>query len=182
VADCYDTMTSARSYKRPMSPEVARAELAACAGAQFDPHVVRAFLDISIGTFAGRRTPGLVGLGALCRQHSRLGQAVSAFGRVGAASVVVAGAVTAGTVQSAAQATASPHVRHIALSTGSVKQAAGGEGTENGAGGASAGQATPLAGSTNTARATGSTETTVARPNESGNGGVSARVPRPQQQ
>ena len=44
----YDTMTSLRSYKKPMSTEVARAELAACAGAQFDPVMVRAFLAVSV--------------------------------------------------------------------------------------------------------------------------------------
>ena len=48
VADCYDTMTSLRSYKLPMSTETARAELAACSGAQFDPVMVRAFLAVSV--------------------------------------------------------------------------------------------------------------------------------------
>jgi putative nucleotidyltransferase with HDIG domain len=49
VADCYDTMTNVRTYKSSMSPKAARAELAACAGTHFDPKVVRAFLDVSIG-------------------------------------------------------------------------------------------------------------------------------------
>jgi len=31
VADCYDTMTTVRTYKKSMSPKAARAELAACA-------------------------------------------------------------------------------------------------------------------------------------------------------
>ncbi|MCA9506779.1 MAG: HD domain-containing protein, partial [Myxococcales bacterium] len=56
VADSYDVMTSARSYKVPMAPEKARAELAACAGEQFDPAVVRAFLALTLGRrsrFAG---------------------------------------------------------------------------------------------------------------------------------
>lgn len=48
VADSYDVMTSMRSYKRPVSPEKARLELAACAGSQFDPDVVKAFLAVSI--------------------------------------------------------------------------------------------------------------------------------------
>ena len=42
-------MTSARSYKAPVSAAEARAELARCSGGQFDPTVVRAFLNISIG-------------------------------------------------------------------------------------------------------------------------------------
>ena len=49
VADSFDTMTTVRSYKTAMNPKAARAELAACAGSQFDPKVVRAFLDVSIG-------------------------------------------------------------------------------------------------------------------------------------
>lgn len=48
VADAFDVMTSARSYKRPMPAHAARAELVACSGKQFDPAVVRAFLAISL--------------------------------------------------------------------------------------------------------------------------------------
>jgi putative nucleotidyltransferase with HDIG domain len=49
VADSFEVMTAARSYKKPMSVPAARRELAACAGGQFDPSVVRAFLNISLG-------------------------------------------------------------------------------------------------------------------------------------
>ncbi len=49
VADAYDVMTSARSYKKPMSAAAARRELAVNAGTQFDPTVVRAFLNIALG-------------------------------------------------------------------------------------------------------------------------------------
>ncbi len=49
VADSYEVMTAARAYKKPMSPEAARAELTASAGTHFDPTMVRAFLDISVG-------------------------------------------------------------------------------------------------------------------------------------
>ncbi|MGH1492860.1 MAG: HD domain-containing phosphohydrolase [Acidimicrobiales bacterium] len=48
VADAYDVITSKRSYKKPMSSEAARQELIRCAGSQFDPDVVRAFLNISL--------------------------------------------------------------------------------------------------------------------------------------
>ena len=48
VADAYEVMTAARSYKRPMSAAAAREELVACAGSQFDPAVVRAFLLIPL--------------------------------------------------------------------------------------------------------------------------------------
>jgi hypothetical protein len=49
VTDSFETMTAARSYKKPMSVVRARRELARCAGSQFDPVVVRAFLNISLG-------------------------------------------------------------------------------------------------------------------------------------
>jgi putative nucleotidyltransferase with HDIG domain len=49
VADAYEVMTAGRIYKRPMSAAAARAELAQGAGSQFDPAVVRAFLNISLG-------------------------------------------------------------------------------------------------------------------------------------
>lgn len=49
VADAYDVITSKRSYKEPMSAEAARRELVENAGSQFDPAVVRAFLNVSLG-------------------------------------------------------------------------------------------------------------------------------------
>jgi putative nucleotidyltransferase with HDIG domain len=49
VADSFEVMTAARSYKKPMSVPAARRELAACAGGQFDPAIVRAFLSLSLG-------------------------------------------------------------------------------------------------------------------------------------
>nr|WP_255479565.1 HD domain-containing phosphohydrolase [Quadrisphaera sp. RL12-1S] len=56
VADTYDVITSARSYKKPMSAEQARAEITRCAGAQFDPVVVRALLGVGIAKL--RRVAG----------------------------------------------------------------------------------------------------------------------------
>jgi HD-GYP domain-containing protein (c-di-GMP phosphodiesterase class II) len=49
VADAYEVMTTVRAYKKAMPPALARAELAKQAGAQFDPVIVRAFLNISLG-------------------------------------------------------------------------------------------------------------------------------------
>lgn len=59
VADAYDVITSVRSYKAGMSHEAARAELVACSGSQFDPVVVRAMVNVSIGTV--RSVPGRLG-------------------------------------------------------------------------------------------------------------------------
>ena len=44
VIDAYDAMISERPYKKPMTHEAARAELAKNAGTQFDPRIVSEFL------------------------------------------------------------------------------------------------------------------------------------------
>ena len=49
VVDAFDVITAARSYKKPMTIQEARLEITRCAGTQFDPDMVRAFLQISIG-------------------------------------------------------------------------------------------------------------------------------------
>jgi outer membrane biosynthesis protein TonB len=49
VADSFEAMTSANSYKKPLTVAEARAELTAGAETQFSPEVVRAFLSISLG-------------------------------------------------------------------------------------------------------------------------------------
>ncbi len=45
VADSYDTLTTARSYKESRSPEDGFEELKRCAGTQFDPQIVEVFYD-----------------------------------------------------------------------------------------------------------------------------------------
>jgi hypothetical protein len=47
LSDAFDSMTSATSYKDARSFEAALRELEGCAGTQFDPDVVRAFLDLA---------------------------------------------------------------------------------------------------------------------------------------
>ena len=49
IADAYETMTAARTYKPPLGVRGARRELTRHAGTQFDPSLVRAFLNVSIG-------------------------------------------------------------------------------------------------------------------------------------
>lgn len=46
VVDSYDAMVSKRAYRRAMSPEKAMEELRRCAGAQFDPAIVSAFIQM----------------------------------------------------------------------------------------------------------------------------------------
>ncbi len=46
VADAFDAMTSPRPYRRPLSLRPALAEIARCAGTQFDPLVAEVFLEV----------------------------------------------------------------------------------------------------------------------------------------
>ena len=68
VADAYEVMTAPRAYKRAISAAAARTELARGAGTQFDPAVVRAFLNVSIG-----RLWRAIGVGALAAQVPVIG-------------------------------------------------------------------------------------------------------------
>ena len=47
IADAYDAMTSVRCYSDPISHDEANAELVRHAGSQFDPDVVRAWLEMT---------------------------------------------------------------------------------------------------------------------------------------
>jgi hypothetical protein len=47
VADAFDVMTAARSYRKPIGREAALRELKECSGTHFDPRVVRAMLAVS---------------------------------------------------------------------------------------------------------------------------------------
>lgn len=58
VADAYEVMTAVRPYKKALGATAARHELTRCAGTHFDPEVVRAFLNVSIGRV--RRVAGPV--------------------------------------------------------------------------------------------------------------------------
>ena len=100
VADAFETMTAARSYKDPIAREEARAELAACAGGQFDPAVVRAFLTISVPRLWLAAGPAallvqLPLLGSLLRSGSPISSlssaasgATAAAGQVGVAALI----------------------------------------------------------------------------------------------
>jgi HD domain len=58
IADSYEVMTAHRAYKKPMATVAARSELVRCAGAQFDPVYVRAFLAISLPRLLWAMGPG----------------------------------------------------------------------------------------------------------------------------
>jgi HD domain len=109
VADAYDTMTAARSYKRPMSVLAARKELAACASGQFDPAVVRAFFNISLPVLLWKTGPAslLAQLSLLARLRE-IGQPIAAAAQGIAATTVVAGVTAMAMVGSAAAARPGP--------------------------------------------------------------------------
>ncbi|HUF83956.1 MAG TPA: HD domain-containing phosphohydrolase, partial [Acidimicrobiia bacterium] len=91
LTDSFETMTAVRSYKKPMTAAAARAELARCAGTHFDPDLVRAFLNISLG-----RLTWSVGLAAWLAQLPFIGsvpRAGAAIGRVGTPVPAYGGAV-----------------------------------------------------------------------------------------
>jgi len=52
VADTFDAMTSNRSYRKGLPAEVALEELKRCSGAQFDPVIVQAFLNVFAKKYA----------------------------------------------------------------------------------------------------------------------------------
>lgn len=51
IADTFDAMSSSRSYRPAVSREKVLAEIARCAGTQFDPEVVQAFFRIDLSEY-----------------------------------------------------------------------------------------------------------------------------------
>ena len=108
VADTFDVITSARSYKKAVSPTEARAEIQRCSGSQFDPDVTRALLEVSLGRLwlAGgsmawvASVPVLAGIPGIGAASPGL---VGAAGAGLAASAVIAGAGLTGVGSAAAQ-------------------------------------------------------------------------------
>ena len=94
VADAYEVITSTRSYKKALSSEAARQEMVACSGEQFDPDVVRALLNASLGRTGTRF--GFLGwfieLGGLSALPRGVGQAIAA---TATAAAIATGVVTA---------------------------------------------------------------------------------------
>jgi putative nucleotidyltransferase with HDIG domain len=112
VADAYDTMTAARTYRKPIAVRAARQELADCAGTQFDREIVRAFFAISLPKLLWKtgpvsllfHLPHLHELEAIGRQSlAAAGHSVTA--------ATVAASVTVMTVGAPLSASASEPVR-----------------------------------------------------------------------
>ena len=138
VADAFDVMTAARSYKKPFPAAQARVELTDNAGTQFDPDIVRAFLAISLGDL--RRVMGPIAWLATVPELVRLGvtgalvparTAVTAAGlaAVSLVPVVVAPAHVA-TPMDAAFASSAPSETGLTPSTTAPRRAGSGTGRE----------------------------------------------------
>jgi hypothetical protein len=105
VADVFDVITSARSYKEPAAASTGRTEVARCAGSQFDPRVVRAFLNVSLGRM--RLVMGPLSLLSHLQLLSRI-PLTPAMGTLAGTFTVVAGSLAGGLVSQPATAVASP--------------------------------------------------------------------------
>jgi HD-GYP domain-containing protein (c-di-GMP phosphodiesterase class II) len=51
LADCFDAMTSNRTYRKALPLEVALMEIRRCSGTQFDPKLAEAFLQVGADQF-----------------------------------------------------------------------------------------------------------------------------------
>jgi HD domain-containing protein/Big-like domain-containing protein len=128
VADAFDVMTAARSYKTPYPAAQARAELAKNAGTQFDPQVVRALLAVSLDKLRLVMGP-LASLSGFSGLFS-LGGAASGAAAVVTATVVAVSALAA----PVSAATPRRPVAAVEVATGSASststpsQTAAGEG------------------------------------------------------
>jgi putative nucleotidyltransferase with HDIG domain len=104
VADTFEVMTAARSYKRPVRKELALKELVRCAGTQFDPAVVRALVEVP-----SRRLMLVMGPSAWLAGVPFLGQApVALAGPIGAQTAAAAFTVATVVGASAVPAQAAP--------------------------------------------------------------------------
>jgi hypothetical protein len=152
VADSFEVMTAVRSYKRPMTAQAARAELVRQSGTQFDPRIVRAFLNVPLG-----RLHWALGLVAWVTEIPFLTVIPRAAAQVsavtGGGTVLSTSALSSiATVSLGAMAVAGPSIAHAAMSgtpatTISVQAASGhlapSMSPSAGAGGASGDQAQP---------------------------------------
>ncbi|HEY6318593.1 MAG TPA: HD-GYP domain-containing protein [Acidimicrobiia bacterium] len=111
VADSFETMTAVRAYNKPKSVAAARREMVRCAGSHFDPTVVRALLNVSLGRL--RWTVGIAAwvaelpiLGVPTRVSADVVTGAAALQPAAVGAVLVAAASVAVPVAPAVNATA----------------------------------------------------------------------------
>ena len=123
IADSYEVMTAHRAYKKPMATAAARAELARCAGTQFDPTFVRAFLAIPLPKLLWAMGPGslLMNLPLLRAAADTANKGVIATTQTGVAAVSAAAVMGTVTVTTGIPATRSRSRRYRARSVARTK-------------------------------------------------------------
>ncbi len=112
IADSYEVMTAHRAYKKPMATVAARAELTRCAGTQFDPTYVRAFLAIPLPKLLWAMGPGslLMNLPLLRAAADTANKGVLATAQSGVTAVSAAAVIGGVTVTTGIPATTGPVV------------------------------------------------------------------------
>jgi uncharacterized membrane protein YeaQ/YmgE (transglycosylase-associated protein family) len=120
VADSFEVMTAVRSYKRPMTAQAARSELVQKSGTQFDPRIVRAFLNVPLG-----RLHWALGIVAWVTEIPFLTVIPRAAAQVGAVTgggtVLSTSALSSiATASLGAMVAAGPSVAHAAMSTSTL--------------------------------------------------------------
>ncbi|MGH7763578.1 MAG: HD-GYP domain-containing protein [Candidatus Dormibacteraceae bacterium] len=99
VTDSFETMTSGRPYRMPLTVRAAREELVRRSGTHFDPVVVRAFLAVSVGRLwpvvaIGALVAGVPLFARISWRLSHLGlRSVSAVATAGATATLLAAGV-----------------------------------------------------------------------------------------
>jgi HD domain len=128
VADSFEVMTAVRSYKKPMKASEARKELALHSGTQFDPTVVRALFNISLGRLhwslgVAAWLAELPFLGVLPRAAAHAG-ALTAGPTVSVSTLSSVAAISLGSMVAQAPIAAVPAGATLAPPSGVVVQAA----------------------------------------------------------
>ena len=165
VADSYEVMTAVRPYRRPLGVAAAREELVKCSGAQFDPVVVRAFLNIGMG-----RLWRVVGFGSWIAQMP----IVAWIDRLGWnwGTAIVSGstaiALTAPGMMPSPSPFATTPSSPVVLSDGGAPYPGGGQ---SGSGAPGPGQGTATSASGRGSATPGGTSTAVGSPGTSGSSG-----------
>lgn len=190
VVDSFEVMTAVRSYKRPMSANAARQELVRQSGGQFDPRVVRAFVNVSLGRL--HWALGLVAwaaelpfVGVVPRAAAQVGATVGASGSavstatLAGVATVSLGATLAVTPLSAPlpAAASSPAPGAVAAATASVPTGADPGGVQAASGGAAPGAVSAAStndGTSSRGPATASTGSAGANGARSGSAGSGA--------
>jgi hypothetical protein len=118
VADAFEVMTANRSYQAAIGATAAREELARCAGKDFDPAVVRAFLQVSLGRLRGVVGPmGFLPVLPFLAAANRAGDAVRGMTTVATVSAVALAAT--GGAATPAPVPPGPRVPVVALPSAS---------------------------------------------------------------